>query len=179
MKGARRLPATQHDYSSGKSGIESGRQRQARPDHQRETERRSPSDMRFAAPRYTSELRLHPAACGEDTSNHLPECTPCPIGRRRDQVLPEVPGQQTRKFRRPEPVNTSNPRRLKVQIPAPAILVGHHVAVASRDRIPRRGDRQREQRMSDHIAHLTPIEPRVRDHDLTAADEQAQRKRRR
>jgi hypothetical protein len=64
-----------------------------------------------------------------------------------------------------------SPRCLKVQVAAPAILVGQHVAVARRDRIPRRRDMYREQRMSQGVTDLTPIETRVRDDDLQAADE--------
>ena len=65
------------------------------------------------------------------------------------------------------------PCRLKVEIPAPAILVGQHVSVASRDCRSRRRDRNLEQRRSPRIAHFAPIEARVRDQDLNAGDQQS------
>ncbi len=89
--------------------------------------------------------------------DHFPECPPRPVGRGRKQVVPEVAGPQTC-----DGVDQAGqhhgPCRLKVEIPAPAILVGQHVAVASGDRRPRRRDRYFEQRRGPRIAGFAPIE---------------------
>ena len=55
-----------------------------------------------------------------------------------------------------KPVNTSNPGGLKVEIPAPAVLVRQHVPVAGRHQWPRGRDRQIEQRRESIRCRFRP-----------------------
>jgi hypothetical protein len=57
-----------------------------------------------------------------------------------------------------------------VKIATPAILVGHDVAVARGNRISRSGDWNFEQWSCPRVADFTPIEPGMRDYDLSASD---------
>ena len=61
-----------------------------------------------------------------------------------------------------------------MEIAAPAVLVGKHVAVAGGDGCSRGGNRQLEQRRSEYVAGFAPIEARVRDENFNSADEQGQ-----
>ena len=65
--------------------------------------------------------------------------------------------------------------RPQVEIAAPAVLVGHDVAVAvgtvSRDD----GDGNLEERGGAEVAGFAPVEARVRDDDFAAGDEQARK----
>ena len=67
-----------------------------------------------------------------------------------------------------------DPCGLKVQVAAPAILVGHHVAVAGGNTAPGRGDGQSEQGLSSHIADLAPIETRVRNNNFGTGNEECE-----
>ena len=58
-----------------------------------------------------------------------------------------------------------------MEITAPAVLVGKHVAVAGGDGGSGGWNRQLEQRSSSYVAGFTPIEARVRDENLYSADE--------
>ena len=62
-----------------------------------------------------------------------------------------------------------------MKVAAPTIRVRHHKAVSAWDRASRGRDRYGEQRTSVDIADLTPIEPRVRDHDFKTADKQSEK----
>ena len=64
------------------------------------------------------------------------------------------------------------PRRLEMEIAAPAVLVGQHVAISGRDGCARRGNRDPEQRGRQDVAALPPVEAWVRDDDLESADQQ-------
>src|SRR5271166_870839 len=102
------------------------------------------------------------------------ERRPRAIGRNWKQALAKMPGQQT-----PDHIEQADedqhPGSLKVEIPAPAVLVRHHVPVARLHQRPRRWDRQLEQRVSQHIAGFAPIEARVRDHNFQAGDQQGKK----
>jgi hypothetical protein len=67
----------------------------------------------------------------------------------------------------------SEPCGFKMEIPAPAIFVQQHGAVAGSNRMSRSRDWQREQGPGVHIANLTPVEPWVRDDYLPATDNQS------
>ncbi len=86
---------------------------------------------------------------------HFPECAPSSVGRLREQVFPEVSSPQTCD-RVDQAGQHQNPCGLKVEIAAPAILVGHHVAVAGGNRIPRCGDWYLEQRRSSTNCRFHP-----------------------
>ena len=104
--------------------------------------------------------------------DHAAKCAPRPVCGGWKQVLPEVARPQTGDDV-DEAGQNQGPCCLKVEIPAPAILVRQHVSVASRDGRSRRRDRYLEQRSSARIADFAPIEARVRDQDLNASDQQS------
>ena len=61
-----------------------------------------------------------------------------------------------------------------MEIAAPAVLVGKHVAVAGGDGCSRGGIGSWNSGGSQHVAGFAPIEARVRDENLNSADEQRQ-----
>ena len=63
------------------------------------------------------------------------------------------------------------PGGLEVEVAAPAVLVGHDVAVAGGDGVARGGDVEGEERLRVHVADLAPVEARMGDQDLDAGDE--------
>src|SRR6476646_7936701 len=67
------------------------------------------------------------------------------------------------------------PRRLKMQMPAPTVLVGQDETVAGRHRASRRRNRDLEQCLCVDVSHFPPIEARVGDDDLNAGYEQRQK----
>ncbi len=67
------------------------------------------------------------------------------------------------------------PRRLEMQMPAPAVLVGQDETVAGRHRTPRRRNRDLEQCLCVDVPRFPPIEARVGDDDLDAGYEQCQK----
>src|SRR5579864_3855818 len=105
--------------------------------------------------------------CGRD-------CAPRKVSSARKQVLPKMPREQTGNSIE-QAGEYQNPGSLKVEIPAPAVLVRQDVPVAGRHQGPRGRNRQSEQRCSQIVAGLAPIEPRVRDHDFSSGDEQGKK----
>jgi len=61
-----------------------------------------------------------------------------------------------------------------MEIPAPAVLVGKHVAVASRDHGSGGWNRQCEQGSGTYVARFAPIKARVRDENFYSTEEQGQ-----
>ena len=68
----------------------------------------------------------------------------------------------------------NNPRRLKVKRAAPAVLIGQHVAVASRDQSSRGRNWYLEQGRGQHIPGFAPIEAGMGDDNFHSADEQCE-----
>ena len=56
-----------------------------------------------------------------------------------------------------------DPSGFKMQIPAPAVLVGHLVVVAGRHGAAACGNGNHEQRLGVDVAHFAPVETRMRD----------------
>ena len=107
--------------------------------------------------------------------DHAPERCPGSVSRGWKQIPPEVT--------RPQAVDEidqsgqhQRPRCLKVKVPTPAILVGQHIAVSTRDSRPRRRDRYLEQWRSQRIAHFAPIKTRVGDEDLNSGNQQSHKR---
>ena len=65
-----------------------------------------------------------------------------------------------------------------MEIPAPAILVGEHVAVAGGNSGSGGRDRYRESRRRVHVAGLTPIKARMRHNDFESTDKEGQERKR-
>jgi hypothetical protein len=130
--------------------------------------------MRSAALRCTSGLRLYPVACGEDISPSHPgtpamSCRPVPArgfsgDGRSTELKSHRPGRSAPQPTRLESGDTGS----------------SHSGRAARSRTQSEQyssmrDGYCEQWSSPHIADFTPIEPRVRDHYLDAADEQGKK----
>ena len=64
------------------------------------------------------------------------------------------------------------PGGLKVEVAAPAILVGQDEVVAGGNGCARGGDRDHEEGLHEGVASLAPVEARVRDEDFDTGDEQ-------
>ena len=100
-----------------------------------------------------------------------PEHPPRRIALPRKQILPKMPGKQAGD-RIQQAGEDQHPCGLKVEIPAPAVLVRQHVPISGRHQVPRGRDGQLEQGLRQHIAGLAPIEARVRDHNFRSADQE-------
>src|SRR5215475_2316459 len=68
------------------------------------------------------------------------------------------------------------PRRLEMQIPAPAILVRQRVSISGGNQISRSRDRYLEKRLGVDVADLAPIKPRMRHHNFQARHQQRQKR---
>lgn len=68
-----------------------------------------------------------------------------------------------------------DPGRLKVEIPAPSVLVRQDVPNAGRHEVPRCRNWQLEQGWSMYVAGFTPIEARVRNHNFSTTDQQGEK----
>ena len=95
------------------------------------------------------------------------------MGWRGEQVFAEVSVDEARGYV-DQAGEDQNPCGLKVEISAPAVLVGQDLVVAGGHGISRRGDGNFEQRGSSRVAGFAPIESRMRDDDLSAGDEQGE-----
>jgi len=108
-------------------------------------------------------------------SDHALECGPRSVGRWWKQILSEVPRPQA-ETEIDEASQHKRPCCLKMKVSTPAILVGQHIAVPSRNGRSRRRDGYLEQGRSQRIAHFTPIETWVGDEDLNSGDQQGNKR---
>src|ERR1700680_533683 len=99
---------------------------------------------------------------------------PGEVGSSGQQTPPEMPFDQSEDYVK-QPGQYSDPGGLEMEIAAPSVLVGKHVAVAGGHGGSGGWNRQLEQRRSSYVAGFTPIEARVRNENLHSADEQGQK----
>lgn len=169
MQRSRRLPPSQNIHGRREHRVKARRQGEASPNHQRE---KYEDDRQVCGPLHCVVGVRFPLVRPLEAympCDHCPERLPGSVRRRRKQVASKVAGPQTPKCIR-QACQHRGPRGLKVQIAAPSILVGQHIAIPGRNHRPRRRDRYSEQRTSSNVACLAPIKTRVRDHNLGPAD---------
>src|SRR5579863_1404764 len=102
------------------------------------------------------------------------ERAPRKISPAREQVFPQAPRKEERDYVQ-YAGQDDDPGRLKVQVTAPAVLVGEDVAVAGGDQRARGGNVEFEKRRGRVVAGFPPIEARVRDNEFGAGDEQSEK----
>ena len=173
MQGARGLPASEEVDGCRHRGIERRRQGEARPDN----ERKQNEDDRQIGDALDNVVgvafRFAGRGAAEIFCEDFADGAQGPGGRSWKQVFAEVSCDEARGHI-DQSGEDQNPCGLKVEIAAPAVLVGQDVVVARGNGISRGGDWYFEERGSSRVAGFAPIESRMRDDDLSAGDEQSE-----
>jgi len=173
VNGARGLLAAQksdHGRHGGRDGRGHG---QAGPDYQRkqnENDEQIGEPLKHVVRPGVFATRWLQAQMPGDYSR---ESSAREIGASRKQILPEMACEQSEGYIE-QAGQDRDPGGLEMQIAAPSVLIGKHVAIAGGDGGSRGWKRQFEQRRTEYVAGFTPIEARVRKENFYSADEQGE-----
>lgn len=173
VQSTRGLAAAECVDSEGKCGVEGRREGEASPDDEREQN----EDDRKVGSALHNVVGVLGSGVGrramEVLCEDFAEGSEVSVGSGRDEVFAEVAveetGEDVDKARKEQ-----QPRGLKVERAAPAVLVGHDVSISGGNGSARCGNGQGEEGANHDVAGLAPVETRVRDDDLEAANEQGE-----
>jgi len=171
MYGARGLLSAQKSDRGRNDRRDGRRHGQARPDYQRKQNENNEQIRKPLQHVIRPGFRLTGGLEAQMPGDHNREPFGGEVGASGKQIPPEMSGEQSPgQVKQASPY--SDPGGLEMEIAAPSVLVGEHVAIACRDGGPGGGNRELEQGRSEYIAGFPPIEARVRNENFNSADEQ-------
>jgi len=171
MDGARGLASAECVDKKGKRGVEAGRQREAGPDDEGK-ENADDAEVSGALEHVIGVCFAWIGWTAAEIFRHALEVgARGALTGRGNEVATEVAIEKTEKCV-DESGEDKEPRGLKVQVAAPAVLVGHIGAVAIIDCVARGGDGDGEERVLVDVAGFAPVEAGMGDDEFKAGDEQ-------